>query len=338
MARMCAGRRAAAAAENAHAEGGGFAREQRKIFRRRFRINDAVAFALGESGVGHAADAHVVDAGKFAAESASSDLRTERAVRADDLDVFIFELRGGIGRAQIAEGGAFFGVSELRDDRQTGKRANGVDGDEQLFDVGERFENEEIDAALFERERLLVENFQNFFRLGMARLHADAQRAHGAGDQHFARCGFARFAGDFYAAAVERCTSSPRPSGASLKRFAPKVLVSMICAPASMYAWCTRKTASGSMAFSSSKQRCGPTDSCRQRAHRAVGDENGVFQTFVEILDLQILFILSLISARRKLRSAFCVSMRLATVLIRSYLVRISNRASPISTKTAGFS
>src|SRR5215469_12556055 len=59
-----------------------------------------------------------------------------------------------------------------------------------------------------------------------------------------------------------RCTSSPRPSGASLKRFAPNVFVSMICAPASMYAWCTRKTASGSVAFSSSKQRTAPTDSC----------------------------------------------------------------------------
>ena len=33
----------------------------------------------------------------------------------------------------------------------------------------------------------------------------------------------------------------------------------------------------------------------------------------------------------------FC-SMREATVLMRSYLVRISKRASPISTKTAGFS
>src|SRR5271156_5449786 len=61
---------------------------------------------------------------------------------------------------------------------------------------------------------------------------------------------------------LRRCTSSPRPSGASLKRLAPKVLVSIICAPASMYAWCTRKTASGSVVFSSSKQRCAPTDSC----------------------------------------------------------------------------
>src|SRR5271168_4497791 len=36
----------------------------------------------------------------------------------------------------------------------------------------------------------------------------------------------------------------------------------MICAPASIYAWWTRNTASGSVAFSSSKQRCVPTNSC----------------------------------------------------------------------------
>src|SRR6267143_790737 len=60
---------------------------------------------------------------------------------------------------------------------------------------------------------------------------------------------------------LSRWTSSPSPRGASLKRLAPKVFVSMMCAPASMYAWCTRKTASGSVALSSSKQRCEPTDS-----------------------------------------------------------------------------
>ena len=43
------GRGAAAAAENAHADIGGFAGKLRKIFRRRFGIDDAVAFALWES-------------------------------------------------------------------------------------------------------------------------------------------------------------------------------------------------------------------------------------------------------------------------------------------------
>jgi len=37
----------------------------------------------------------------------------------------------------------------------------------------------------------------------VARLHAEPQRADGAGNKHFARGGFARFAGDLHAAAVE---------------------------------------------------------------------------------------------------------------------------------------
>ena len=70
----------------------------------------------------------------------------------------------------------------------------------QLLNVSERFENEEIDAALFESKRLLVKNCQNFVGLGMACLHADAERTDRTSDQHFARCGLARFACDFHAA------------------------------------------------------------------------------------------------------------------------------------------
>ncbi len=120
------GRGAAAAAENANTERGRFASELRKIFRRGFRVNDAVAFALGESRVGHAADANVIDAGKLA-KNRKQRLRTQRAVRADDLHVFRFELRGRIGRAQIAVRSSLFGVRELRDDRQTRERTNRVD-------------------------------------------------------------------------------------------------------------------------------------------------------------------------------------------------------------------
>ena len=92
------GRGAAAAAENAHAESGGFASEKREIFRRGFRIDDAVAFALRKTGVGHAADAEVVDFGKLT-QDFEQGLRAESAVGADDLNVFCFELSGGIGRA-----------------------------------------------------------------------------------------------------------------------------------------------------------------------------------------------------------------------------------------------
>src|SRR5579859_1623417 len=92
------GRGAAAAAKNTDAESGGFSREESEIFRRRFGIDDAVAFALGEAGIGHAADPQFVDFRELP-QNAEQSLRAERAVRADDLNVFSLELSGGIGGA-----------------------------------------------------------------------------------------------------------------------------------------------------------------------------------------------------------------------------------------------
>src|SRR5258708_1990549 len=111
------GRGAKAAAKNAYTSGGSFAREKSEIFRRGFWIDDAVSFALGQTGVGHAADAKIVNRSKLL-EDGKKRLRTDGAVCSDDLNVFIFELRRGIGRSQIAIGSAIFGVGELCDDGQ----------------------------------------------------------------------------------------------------------------------------------------------------------------------------------------------------------------------------
>src|SRR6266481_7142035 len=112
------GRRAATAAKKAHAERGRFAREKRKVFRRRFWINDAVAFALGKTGVGHAADTNIIDRGKLR-EDGQKGLRAQRAIRTDHLYVLAFQLRGRIGGADVAVGSAFFRIRELRHDWQS---------------------------------------------------------------------------------------------------------------------------------------------------------------------------------------------------------------------------
>src|SRR6266404_5682717 len=91
----------AAAAKDAHAERGRFAREEREVFRRRFRINDTVAFALRKSSVGHAADAKIIH-GSQLLQNRQKRLRAERAVGTDDLDILVFQLRGGIGGTNIA--------------------------------------------------------------------------------------------------------------------------------------------------------------------------------------------------------------------------------------------
>src|SRR5260370_9844238 len=214
----------AATTENAHAERGRFACEKRKIFRRRFRINDAVALALGKSGIGHGADANVIDCSQLR-ENWQKRLRSERAIRANHLDVFVFQLRRGIGGANVTVGRAFFRVGKLRNDGQTGKRTNRFDGDEQFFDVGKSFENVEVHAALLERERLFVKNILDFFRSRMPRLYTESQRPDGAGNQNFAGRRFARFAGNFYAAAVEALDFFGESDGRELEAIRPKRII-----------------------------------------------------------------------------------------------------------------
>src|SRR6266705_1125656 len=155
---------AAAAAQNAHAQRGRFAREERKIFRGRFRIDDAVAFTLGEARVGHGADTKIVDGGKLL-QNRQQRLRAQCEIRADHLNILVLQLHRGIRRTDIAVGRAFFGVGELRHNGQAGKRPNRINGDEQFFDVRKGFKDVEINAALFEQALALEERGVDFYIL-----------------------------------------------------------------------------------------------------------------------------------------------------------------------------
>ena len=118
---------ATTAAENAYAANlRGFAGKFREIFRRRFGIDDAVPFALWESGIRHATDPNLAGARDFL-QDRQQGLRTQCAIGPDDLDIFVFELHRCGGRVHIAKRGAFFGIGELRDDWQAGKGADGID-------------------------------------------------------------------------------------------------------------------------------------------------------------------------------------------------------------------
>ena len=64
----------------------------------------------------------------------------------------------------------------------------------------------------------------------------------------------------------------------------------MICAPACIYDWCTRKTASGSGAVQLIKTALRPHGFMQQRTHRSIGNENRVLQPFIEFLNLQLAF------------------------------------------------
>jgi len=113
-------RRPAAAAQNAHSERRRFAGKAREILRRRFRIHDAVAFSLWEACVGHAARSNVVHRRKLL-QNREQRLRTQRAIRANHLHIFVFQLRGRVRRPNIAMRGAFFRIGQLRHDGQAGK-------------------------------------------------------------------------------------------------------------------------------------------------------------------------------------------------------------------------
>ena len=107
-------------------------------------------------------------------------------------------------RARSVDGRAFFGKRHLRDDGQRRERADRVDGREQQIEARERLQNKKVDAALFERLRLLAVDVEDLLARNFANARPDAQRPDRAGDEHFVGGRFARLAGDFHAAVIER--------------------------------------------------------------------------------------------------------------------------------------
>src|ERR1700722_14933779 len=192
----------AAAADESCAQFRSFLGEEREIFGRGARVHDAIADTLWKTCVGHDAERQG-GAGSEFARHGKQKLRADGAVRADGLNIFIFQFFPRVLRASAAEGGAFVGVGHLRDDGQAREGANRVDGGEQFFHVAESFQHEEIHATLFERSGLLLEDGENFFGGKFPNVLDDSERPNGAGNQNFVLGGFARFAGNFYSAMIQ---------------------------------------------------------------------------------------------------------------------------------------
>ncbi len=190
------GRGAATATEEAYAEFGGFAGEEREVFGRGFGIDDAVAHADREAGVGHGAEREIRGRREFA-QNGKKKLRANGAIGAYGLNIERLQFFPSFGRTRAAERGALFGVGELRDDGKTRKGTDRGDGGDQLVEIAERFENEKIDAAFFERGSLFAKDQLHLFGGRMLDLLANAEWADGAGEKHFVARGFAGFAGDF---------------------------------------------------------------------------------------------------------------------------------------------
>ena len=93
------------------------------------------------------------------------------------------ELRRELLRRRAVERVAVLFGRHLRDDRQVRHAAHGVDRGADLVQVAERLEDEQVDAAVGERLRLLAEILARLVDAGLApRLDADAERPDRAGD------------------------------------------------------------------------------------------------------------------------------------------------------------
>src|SRR6202021_1988147 len=99
---------AAAATDQARAQFRSFLGEEREIFGRGAWVYDAVTDGLGKTRVGHDAERQGGAGGEFA-QHGKQKLRADGAVRADGLNIFIFQFFPGVLRARAAEVGAFVG-------------------------------------------------------------------------------------------------------------------------------------------------------------------------------------------------------------------------------------
>ena len=122
-----------------------------------------------------------------------------------------------------------------------GDLARGQQRFARLVQRGHGFDDEQVDAGRpASAANLLGKGGAGLVQAGLAqRLQRHAERAHGAGDPGLAGLLFAQIgdglAGHAHAGGVDLATLSARPWRARRKRLAPKVLVSMISAPACRY-------------------------------------------------------------------------------------------------------
>jgi hypothetical protein len=103
--------------------------------------------------------------------------RSDRAIHADHRGPPPFELGRKLLRRRAVERVAVLVGRHLGDDRQVRQRADGVERRADLAQVAERFENEQVDAALEQRPHLLQEIFARLVDTGLPpRFDADAER------------------------------------------------------------------------------------------------------------------------------------------------------------------
>src|SRR5260370_9922653 len=150
-----------------------------------------------------------------------------------------------------------------------------------------------------------MKNVLDFFRFRMARLYAESERPDGAGNQNFAGGRFARFAGNFHAAAVEALDFFGKAEGRELEAIrAKRVGFDDVRAGFDVrlvdteyrFRLCRIHLIKAALRADGFVQH---------RAHRAIRDENRVFQPLIEVKNLHGSCFLSVENSARGTRSAF---------------------------------
>ncbi len=144
-------RRAAAAADQAHAGGDEAPRVGRHVLRRR-EIDVAALDVARPSGVGLHREARRRALGD-PLDRLEHRRRPDAAVQADDVGAERLELRGELLRRRAVGGDAVVAGGELRDHRLVRDGADAADGGAELGDVAEGLEHEQVDAGVGERLR-----------------------------------------------------------------------------------------------------------------------------------------------------------------------------------------
>ncbi len=130
-----------------------------------------------------------------------------------------------------------------------------------------------------------MEDREDLLWLGVTRLNADAEGSDGAGDEDFPRGGFASFTGDFNAAAVEALHVVAEAERGELKTIGAEGIGFDDLRASFDIGLMNAEDGFGFRGVEFIKAADGAHRFVQHGAHRTIGDENGIFETLVEILD-----------------------------------------------------
>ncbi len=147
------------------------------------------------------------------------------------------------------------------------------------------FEQKKIHAALFQRSSLFLENGDDILVRQFADVLEDSERSDGAGNQNFLLGGFARFAGNFYGAMIQFGNAIGHAEFAELVTIGAEGIGFNDLGAGFDVGLMDAKhgVAVGDVELVHAALRA--DGFIEQRAHGAVGDQDGVGESFVEIFD-----------------------------------------------------